>query len=213
MEFHMSEPTTSTGEPVSPVTEDEAIRQRVKGLTSQVLQQGRLDPEAVREVVRTVIGRTPSHEGVGDADAGELFADAVRELDDALMKSAGATHSALQQLASRGKDFTDNDLKEVLVSLRKLEEDYEAAANRITEAMSGNLRREMTELAVHAQNIGVEASARVANVVGEFASGMRATPGLTTVRGAGVRMALFASGVLAGVADALRDQSEAKKGQ
>jgi hypothetical protein len=92
-----------------------------------------------------------------------------------------------------------------------LEEDCEAAANRITEAMSGNLRREMTELAVHAQNIGVEASARVANVVGEFASGMRATPGLVTVRGAGVRMALLASGVLAGVADALRDQSETKK--
>ena len=208
----MSEPTNST-DPVPPVTEDEAIRQRVKGLTSQVLQQGRLDPEAVRDVVRTVIGRTPGKTGVGSADAEELFADALRELDDALMKSASATHSALQQLTSRGKDFTDNDLKEALVSLRKLEEDCEAAANRITEAMSGNLRREMTELAVHAQNIGVEASARVANVVGEFASGMRATPGLVTVRRAGVRMALLASGVLAGVADALRDQSEAKKGK
>ena len=208
----MPEPTTST-DPVPPVTEDEAIRQRVKGLTSQVLQQGRLDPEAVRDVVRTVIGRTPDKTGVRGADAEELLADAARELDDALMKSASATHSALQQLASRGKDFTDNDLKEALVSLRKLEEDCEAAANRITDAMSGNLRREMTELAVHAQNIGVEASARVAHVVGEFASGMRATSGLVTMRGAGVRMALLASGVLAGVADALRDQSEAKKGQ
>src|SRR6266704_2606539 len=36
-------------------TVDEAIRQRVKGLTSQVLQQGRLDPEAVRDVARTVM--------------------------------------------------------------------------------------------------------------------------------------------------------------
>lgn len=213
MEFHMSEPTTSTGDPVPPITEDEAIRQRVKGLTSQVLQQGRLDPEAVRDVVRTVIGRTPGKTGVRGVDAEELFADAVRELDDALMKSAGATHSALQQLASRGKNCTDNDLKEALVSLRKLGDDYEAAANRITEAMSGNLRREVTELAVHAQNIGVEASARVANVVGEFTTGMRATAGLATVRGAGVRIALLASGVLAGVADALRDQSETNKGQ
>jgi hypothetical protein len=213
MEFHMSEPTTSTGDPVPPITEDEAIRQRVKGLTSQVLQQGRLDPEAVRDVVRTVIGRTPGKTGARGVDAEELFADAVRELDDALMKSAGATHSALQQLASRGKNCTDNDLKEALVSLRKLGDDYEAAANHITEAMSGNLRREMTELAVHAQNIGVEASARVANVVGEFTTGMRATPGLATVRGAGVRIALLASGVLAGVADALRDQSETNKGQ
>jgi hypothetical protein len=88
-----------------------------------------------------------------------------------------------------------------------------AAANRLAEAMGGNLRREMMELAVHAQNVGVETSARVATMMGEFASGMSATPGLATMRGASVRMALLASGVLAGVADALRDQTEAKNGK
>ena len=141
-----------------------------------------------------------------------MFADTVRELDEALAVSAGAAHAALQQLALRGKDFTDNDLKEALASLRRLEENYLAAANRITEAMSSNLRREMAELAVHAQNVGMEASARAANLVGELASGMNAASGLATMRGASVRMALLASGVLAGVADALRDQSEAKQG-
>ena len=208
----MPEPTTLAADAAPPVTEDQAIRQQVKGLTSQVLQQGRVDPDAVRDVVRAVIGRTPGNAAVSGAEARELFADAVRALDEALMKSASATHGALQQLASRGKDFTDNDLKEALVSLRKLEEDYTAAANRVAEAMGGNLRREMMELAVHAQNVGVEASARVANMMGEFASGMGAAPGLATMRGASVRMALLASGVLAGVADALRDQTEAKNG-
>jgi hypothetical protein len=48
-------------------------------------------------------------------------------------------------------------------------------------------------------------------MMGEFAKGMGAAPGLATMRGASVRMALVASGVLAGVADALRDQTEAKK--
>jgi hypothetical protein len=209
----MPKPTTSVGDAASPVTEDQVIRQRVKGLTSQVLQQGRVDPEAVRDVVRAVIGRTPGNAAVSSAEARELLADAVRGLDEALVKSASATHGALQQLASRGKNFTDNDLKEALVSLRKLEEDYMAAANRVAEAMSGNLRHELMELAVHAQNVGVEASARVATVMGEFASGMAATSGLATMRGASVRMALLASGVLAGVADALRDQPEAKKGK
>jgi hypothetical protein len=213
MEQHMPEPTTSAGDAASHETEDQAIRQRVKGLTSQVLQQGRVDPEAVRDIVRAVMGRTPGNVAVSGAEARELFADAVKALDEALVKSAGATHGALQQLASRGKDFTDNDLKEALVSLRKLEEDYAAAANRIAEAMSGNLRREMTELAVHAQNVGVEASARVATMMGEFAGGMGVTPGLATMRGASVRMALLASGVLAGVAEALRDQTEVKKGK
>jgi hypothetical protein len=199
----MPEPTTLDAK--SPPTEDQAIRERVKGLTSQVLQEGRLDPDAIRDIVRAVIGRTPDN-----GEPRELFPDIVRELDRALVESASAAHAVLERLASRGTDFTDNDLKEALVSLRKLEEDYSAAANCITEAMSSNLRREMMELATHAQNVGVEASARVAAMMGELASGLGATTGVATIRGASVRMAMLASGVLAGIADALRDQSKGK---
>ena len=207
----MPEPTTSAADAAPTALEDEAIRERVKELTGQVLQQGRVDPEAVRDVVSTVLGRTPGSTFVSGAKARELFADAVRQLDDALVKSASATHGALQQLASRGQDFTDNDLKEALVSLRKLEADYVAVANRLAEAMSGNLSREMTELAAHAQNLGVEASVRVASMMGEFASSMGAGSGLATVRGASANMAMLASGVFAGIADALRTQTEAKE--
>jgi polyhydroxyalkanoate synthesis regulator phasin len=209
----MSEPTTSAAA-APPAAEDQAIRERVKELTSQVLQQGRVDPEAVRDVVSTVLGRTPGTAVESGAKARELFADAVRQLDEALVKSASATHGALQQLASRGQDFTDNDLKEALASLRKLQDDHVAVANRLSEAMSANLRRELTELAAHAQNLGVEASVRVASVMGEFASSMSgAGSGLATVRGASARVAVLASGVLAGIADALRDNTEAKKGK
>ncbi len=206
----MPQPSASTGEaPPSITDEDHAIRQRVRELTTQVLQQGRVDTEAVRDVVRAVTGQ-PAAAAVEPRD---LFADTVRALDEALVQSASAAHDALQQLAARGKDFTDNDLKGALVSLRKLETDYAAAASRVAEAMSGNLRREMMELAALAQNVGGEASARVASVMGEFASrmGEGATSGLETMRGASVRMALLASGVLAGVADALRDRSEVSK--
>jgi hypothetical protein len=209
----MPEPTTFAADAAPTTVEDQPIRDRVKELTSQVLQQGRVDPQAVRDVVGAVLGRTPGSTVASGAKAREFFADAVRQLDEALVKSASATHGALQQLASRGQDFTDNDLKEALVSLRKLEEDYVAVANRLGEAMSANLRREMTELAAHAQNLGVEASVRVANIMGEFASSMGAGSGLATVRGASARMAMAASGVLAGIADALRDQTEAKKGK
>jgi hypothetical protein len=209
----MPEPTTSAADAAPTTVEDQPIRDRVKELTSQVLQQGRVDPQAVRDIVGAVLGRTPGSAVASGAKAREFFADAVRQLDEALVKSASATHGALQQLASRGQDFTDNDLKEALVSLRKLEEDYVAVANRLGEAMSANLRREMTELAAHAQNLGVEASVRVANIMGEFASSMGAGSGLATVRGASARMAMAASGVLAGIADALRDQTEAKKGK
>jgi Family of unknown function (DUF6781) len=204
-------PKPNTSDAASPVTpEDQVIRERVKGLTSQALQRGRIDPEAVKDIVRTVMGGAPDSKAAG-LQARELFVDAVRKLDEALVKSASAAHDALQQLATRGKDFTDNDLKEALVSLRKLEQDYAAAASRIAEAMTGKLRSEMIELAAHAQNLGAEASARVASMMGEFAESMGASPGVAKIRDAGARMALLASGVLGGVADALREQSEAKK--
>ena len=204
-------PKPNTSDAASPVTpEDQVIRERVKGLTSQALQRGRIDPEAVKDIVRTVMGGAPDSKAAG-VQARELFVDAVRKLDEALVKSASAAHDALQQLATRGKDFTDNDLKEALVSLRKLEQDYAAAASRIAEAMTGKLRSEMMELAAHAQNLGAEASARVASMTGEFAESMGASPGVAKIRDAGARMALLASGVLGGVADALREQSETKK--
>jgi formate dehydrogenase maturation protein FdhE len=195
--------------------DDLAIRQRVRDLTSQVLEQGRVDTGAIADIVRAVTGQRAAQPQVSDAEAREVFAGAVRELDEALLNSATATHTALQQLAARGKDFTTNDLKEALASLRTLEEDYVAAADCIAEAMSGNLRREMTELAGHAQAVGAEASARAAGIMGEFASrmGESATSGLQTMRGTSIRMALLASGVLAGVADALRDRAETRKGK
>ncbi len=209
----MPEPTTSAADATATATEEQPLRERVKELTSQVLQQGRVDPDAVRDVVNVFLGRSPGSPAEIGTKGQELVADAVRQLDDALVSSASATHYALQQLAARGQDFTDNDLKQALVSLRKLEEDYAAVANQLGQAMSANLRREMTELATHAQNLGVEASARVASMMGEFASGMTASSALETVRGASARMAMLASGVLAGIADALREQTEAKKGK
>ena len=209
----MPEPTTSATDAAPAAVEDEPIRERVKKLTSQVLQQGRVDPEAVREVANAVLGRTSGNTAVTGAKAREFFAEGVRQLDDALVKSAGATHDALQQLASRGPDFTDNDLKAALVSLRKLEEDYVAASNRLAEALNADLRREMTEIAAHAQNLGVEASVRAASMMGEFASNVSAGSGLATVRGASANMVMLASGVLAGIADALRANAEAKEGK
>src|SRR6516162_560980 len=101
----MSEPTTPATDTAPAAVDDQPIRERAKKLTSQVLQQGLVDPEAVREVASAVLGRTPGNAALTGAMAREFFPEAVRQLDDALVKSAGGTHDALQQLASRGQDF------------------------------------------------------------------------------------------------------------
>src|SRR3954447_7890925 len=50
----MGEPTAAGDSAASASDEDQAIRERVRELTSQVLQHGRVDTEAVKEVVRAV---------------------------------------------------------------------------------------------------------------------------------------------------------------
>src|SRR6516165_7702081 len=89
----MPEPTIS--DVTSPVsTEDQAIRERVRGLTNQALQQGRVDPEAVRDIVRAVIGGTSGNMAISSAEARKLFADAISKTDEALVQSASATHAS-----------------------------------------------------------------------------------------------------------------------
>ena len=215
----MSSEAASTGSPeTSAAEEDQAIRERVRTLMSQFLQQGQIDPEGVKGVMRAVTGGTPSGTPPTDDAPGMKFADAVRRLDAALAVSAEAAHRALETVAIRGKDVTDNDIKGALASLMKLQEDCLAAVNVVSERAGGeNLRRELDQLAVHAQNIGVEASARAGALMNEFASRIAGTyretsvPSLEAARAFSARMALLTSGIIAGVADALGDQSGSKK--
>lgn len=197
--------------------EDQAIRARMRELMSRLLRDGHIDTEGVRDVVQAVTrGMTSERAPTADQARAEL-PGTVRRLDAALATSAEATHRALELIANRGNDVTDNDIKGALASIAKLQEDCLAASNCLADAARGNLRRELDQLAVHAQNIGAESSVRLAAMMNEFASGLgalyrdTAVPGLETARGLSVRMALLTSGIIAGVADALSEQSGPNK--
>jgi hypothetical protein len=207
-----SEAQTSAAE------EDQAIRERVRVLMSQILRQGQIDTEGVKEVIRAVTGAARSGMAPTADASGTEFADAVRRLDAALAVSAETVHRALETIAIQGKDVTDNDIKGALASLMKLQEDCLAAVNLVSERAGGeNLRRELDQLALHAQNVGVEASARAGALMNEFASRIAGTyrettvPSLEAARAFSARIALLTSGIIAGVGDALGDQSGSKK--
>jgi len=215
----MTDPTAPAGNaasaPANTQTDEQAIRERVRELTAQMLAGGRVDTEGVKEVVRTMSGgvSTPPLES---AQAREAFADAIRGLDEALQGSSLATHTALQALVASGKEFSDNDLKNAFAALQNLQKDYVAVANRIADATTGNLRRELGDLALHAQRVGADVNVRFAQMMSEFANRIGSyragsAPGFDSVRQYGANMTLLTSGLLAGFADALRQQSEAKK--
>lgn len=195
--------------------EEQAIRQRVRELTSQALH-GRLDPDRVRDVMKSMtsgLGTPP----LSDDAARQAFADSLRALNEALFASSQATHAALAGLAAKGANYEDRDLKEAMASLARLQADYVAVANRVAQTASGNLQREMLELSAQAQKVGADASVRAAGLMSDFAHRLgevyrgSAATGIEAARDYGGRFAMLASGMLAGVADALRDQSHKAK--
>jgi hypothetical protein len=213
----MSMPKPPLGETEAPARgENQAIRERVRELTAELLQRGRLDTEGITEVMRAMTTGAVSEAEIPGAEARQALADAIWDLDHALLESANAAHLALDQLARKGGDFSDNDLKEALARLQKLQQDFVATVNRLSEATSGGLQRDLVELAAHVQRVGTDAGARVATVVNEFANRLGSsyrestTSGLEAAREYSARMAFLVSGVLAGVADALREHPETK---
>jgi len=196
-------------------TDEQAIREKVRELTAQMLAGGRLDAESVREVMRTLSGGVAKPPLDSD-QAREAFAASIHALDNALHASSLATHTALQALAERGKDFSDNDLKNAFSALQEMQQNYVAVANRIADATTGNLRRELLDLTLHAQRVGADAGVRFAQAMSEFANrlgSIRAgtAPGFDSMRQYGANVSMLTSGLLAGFADALRQQSESRK--
>lgn len=213
----MTDPTPPVGNADSSMpAEEQAIRERVRELTAQLLAGGKLDTEGVKEVVRAMSGGAIKPP-LDSTQAREAFTDAVRGLDLALQTSSQAAHEALATLASRGGDFSDNDLKNAFSALQMLQGDFVAAANHIADATTGNIRRDLVDLALHAQRVGADASVRVAQMMSEFANRLndsyraRTVPGFERAREYGANMSLFTSGLLAGFADALRQQAESRK--
>ena len=213
----------SGGAGPGPAAGGDEIRDTVRELTAQVLRGERVDREGVGEVVRrmtgaaTVVSESPVPEPTSPQERQALLDD-LAALDRSLTESAEAAHAALVQITSRGMDFTDNDLKEAFARLRDLQRAYVNTVGRVADAASGNVERELRGLAGQAQRVGVDASARVAGLMSEFANRLNATTRSTASSGFeaaidyGMRMSSLASGVLAGIADGLREHAGTERG-
>lgn len=193
------------------------IRESVRELTAQVLRGAQVDPKKVEDVVRRMTAATtgsppPAEPRPHSPADRQALLDDLAALDRALTASAEAAHAALMQITTRGTDFTDNDLKEAFARLRDLQHAYVDTVNRVADAATGNVQRELRGLAGHAQRVGADASARVAVLMSEFANRLNettrksATGGFDAARDYGMRMSVLASGVLAGIADGLNAQ-------
>jgi hypothetical protein len=179
------------------------IRRRVHDVTLQALKTHRFDREAIREVVRAVSEGVSAGAQPGTSGLRDRLADAFRGMDEALTKSVHAGRDALKQMASTGRGFSEHELKQGVAGLRKIEHDFVETVEQVASSANERLRPELKEALRQTLHAGTETGRQAAKLMTEFT--------LTGIEMAGefsARFANLASGVLAGMADALQQKKD-----
>jgi hypothetical protein len=176
----------------------EDVTRRMRDITLDALRNRRFDREGIREVVRAV---TEGMAAAAPASGGSIrhaMGQAFRGMDEALTKSVQAGEAALRQLVATGRGITDNEVKQALAGLKKIEEDFVATVSQVADSANERARPELRELVRRATHAGTETGRQSAHLMAEFTFS-----GLELAGQFSVRFAQLASGVLAGMADAL----------
>jgi hypothetical protein len=198
------------------VREGADIRAKVHELTLLALNSQRFDRHGMREVIRAVTEGVATGAEKSGTDMRLAMSEALRGMDQALRTSAEAGHMALKTLAATGKTFSDSEFKTALANLRKLEDDFLATVGQVADAASAKVQPELREALRTASKSGTETGKQVALTMGDFAqkfsaaSADAAVAGLEVAGQFGARVAAVASGILGGLADALRASAEKK---
>jgi hypothetical protein len=193
------------------------IRERVRDLTLQALQSRRLDLHGMREVIRSMTeGISLGVEQRGH-DVRAALADAFSGMDQAMSKAAHASSLALREMTERGKEFSATELRHGLERMRQMEGDFLDAVRQVSSAAGSNVRTEWQELVAHAQRAGTDTGRVIAETGRDFSARMTATmsegaiAGMEAARQFGERFAALASGMLAGMAEAIRPDGKERK--
>lgn len=200
------------------VRQGEAVRERVRELMLNTLTSRRFDREAIRETVRVVTeGVSLGAEG-SRAGTRHSVAEALRGMDQALAKSVEAGQEAIHRLLETGHGVSDRELQQALAGLQKLEEDFVSTVSQVAESASERVRPEFRDAASQVTRGGTETGRQIAAAMTELTRNLAGTSVKAALAGIeiagefGVRFAQIASGVLAGMADAVdKSSAEAKK--
>ncbi len=195
----------------------EEVQEKVRRLTVEALAEGKLDPQEVRSVIKAVIEGASTGIDKHGSRARQALEEAMRGLEDGLIKAAEASKLALEEAASRAEEFAEQDVKQAFDQLIELEKMYVETLAEVARKGSQQANQILDDLATHARNSGTAIGEYMAEVMttlprklqeaGEW--GLKA--GIETTRSAGAQLASIASGFLAGIAEALDKQSKKLK--
>jgi hypothetical protein len=190
------------------------IHEKVRDLTLNALTSRRFEPGQIKDVVRSMTEGITLGAAKHGGDTRHTLSQALAGLDEALMKLAEASRLALQELASKAKELNDTEVKQVLTNLRRLEDDFLSTVSSAADSAEQKIKTELHDLVTHARRTGTDTGAKVAETLGEFTSRTGsimldgAKAGVDQALEMSARFTELAGGILAGMADVLRDRSK-----
>jgi len=184
------------------------VARRVQEVTLEALRNRRFDREGIRDVVRAVSEGMAAAAPASGGTVRQVMGQAFRGMDEALTKSVEAGEKALRQLVSTGRGMADHEVKDALAGLKKIEQDFIDTVSKVASSANERVRPELRELVERATKLGTETGRQTAKMMAEFTF-----TGMELAGQFSVRFAQMASGVLAGMADALEKSAAEKRKQ
>lgn len=194
------------------VSAGQDIRERVRDLTLSAIRQRRMEASEVKNVVQALAEGITLGLDKRAHDSKQALSQAFAGLDAALMKSAEATHLALQQLTTSNHDFSSQDLKAALDNLTKVEQNFLDTVNEVARKSSGHVKAELDELLSHTRRTGTDTGRQVATTLASFSQQIKGVAHDTRAAGSGAvhelssRFTQVAAGILEGIAQALHNK-------
>lgn len=194
--------------------QDAGLRIRVRDLTLSALKNRSMDMGELRRVAQAVMEGVSLGLAHRKGEVKNALSEAMAGLDEAMSKAAEASHLALRQLVSQGKEFGENDLKQALTQLKEMEGAFLDTLSKVADSASGKLQQELKDFVTHARRAGTDTGAKVLLIVEEFSNKVHATSDsgkLTAVNAArdvSARVAEAASGFFAALSDVLQEKNK-----
>jgi len=184
----------------------EDVARRMREVTLDALRNRRFDREGIRDVVRAVTEGMAAAAPASGGSVRQAMGQAFRGMDEALTKSVEAGERALRQLVATGRGVADHEVKDALAGLKKIEQDFIETVSKVASSANERARPELRALVERATQFGTETGKQTARLMAEFTF-----TGMELAGQFSVRFAQMASGVLAGMADALEKSAAEKR--
>lgn len=190
------------------------IGQRVHAITLQAIQHRSLNRDQIKAVLAAVSDGV--HLGLSErgGDIAQSLRAAVNGMDQALVKFTQSMQLMVEEALAGGREFRAGELQQSLQTLRDLETLLVDTLRQTADSSAAILKTEMNNIVTHLKTSGSDAGRQALDTLTQLASRLQAAAhsgklgvelGLAELAS---RAALFASGLLTGAAEALRNRAK-----